>query len=528
MPWLLLACVAVLSLPLVLMALIKHRLKGYRYTLPADTSSGLSSRTTTPHTIAIIGAGVAGMRAALLLAKRGCHVTLYEANDYLGGKLGSWKIPNPQSATGESWVSHGFHAIFGHYYNFKAFLNELGCNELQRVSDYEIFGLDGQRFGFKGLWKTPIFNLVSMAFLGVFRARDVVKAPTRDLMGLFLEYDKQTTFKKFDGVSFAKFDDLAALPRSLKLAFHTFGRAFFASPDKLSLAELIKCFHYYYLSQDSGLLYDYPTRDYQLWILEPFRKAFEAASGTIRLKTPISQISRAGSGFDLDGTNFDSVIVATPAQQAKTLVASLDSALDTQMKDIKKGQRYAVWRIWIDRDLRDGLAMFVITEKVRVLDSITLFHRYEKETIDSLKSPTKAVLELHCYALPDDVNDGDVRALFSQELEKHFPEMKGFAVLHESLQIRDDFTAFHVGQAALRPGVESGISGLYFAGDWVDLPIPAMLLEAACTSGLWAANSILRTLGLAQAPVETVATRGVLFGVPETKARRDAVQLLLK
>jgi carotenoid phi-ring synthase / carotenoid chi-ring synthase len=528
MLWILIPFVALLALPWLLQALIKFRLKGYRFTLAAEALTAPAPIRNTPHTVAVIGAGVAGMRAALLLAKRGCHVTLYEANEYLGGKLGSWKIPNPQSTTGESWISHGFHAIFGHYYNFKAFLNELSCSELQRVTDYEIFGLDGQRFGFKGLWKTPIFNLISMAFLGVFRARDVVKAPTRDLMGLFLEYDKETTFKKFDGVSFAKFDELAALPRSLKLAFHTFGRAFFASPDKLSLAELIKCFHYYYLSQDSGLLYDYPTRDYQLWILEPFRKAFEAAGGTLRLKTPVAHISRSGVGFDLDGVNFDSVIVATPAQQAKNLVASLDEALGQRMKDIKKSQRYAVWRIWIDRDLRDGLAMFVITEKVRVLDSVTLFHRYEKETIDSLKSPTKAVLELHCYAMPDDVTDGDVRALFSQELEKHFPEVKGFSVLHESLQIRDDFTAFHVGQAALRPGVESGISGLYFAGDWVDLPIPAMLLEAACTSGLWAANSILRTLGLAQAPVETVATRGVLHGIPETQARRDAVQLLLK
>ena len=56
------------------------------------------------------------------------------------------------------------------------------------------------------------------------------------------------------------------------------------------------------------------------------------------------------------------------------------------------------------------------------------------------------------------------------------------------------------------------IPGLFLAGDWVKLPIPAMLMEAACSSGLMASNGILHSEGLAEDPVYTVPVRGLLAG----------------
>jgi carotenoid phi-ring synthase / carotenoid chi-ring synthase len=528
MLWLFISIVILGLLPAALPWIISRRLNGYRLHFVAPSEKP-NNKHVEPFRVAIIGAGVAGMRTAFSLAKRGISVEIYEANHYIGGKLGSWKIENPVSIQGESWVSHGFHGIFGHYYNFRSFLKELGCdNQMARTTDYEIFGLNGTRFGFKNLWKTPVLNLVSMALKKVFPIGPVVKAPTRDLMRLFLEYDKKTTFQALDGVSFSQFDDMAKLPASLKLSFHTFGRAFFASPQKLSLAELIKCFHYYYLSQDSGLLYEYPTRDYEPWILKPFRDQFLALGGVIHLSTPVSSLAKKEQSFLVNGNQFDAVVVATSSAHAKTLIPTLkDSALTDRFSKMAVGERYAIWRIWIDKDIRQHLAMFVITEKELVLDSVSLFHRYEKETIESMQPQVKAVLELHCYAMSDNVNDDNIRSLFRAELEAHFPELKGFEVLHEHMQIRNDFTAFHVGQATIRPGTESGIKGLTFAGDWVDMPIPAMLLEAATSSGLMAANSIFRQLQLNEEPIETVALQGALFGIPQSGGQKAALQQLV-
>jgi isorenieratene synthase len=93
-------------------------------------------------------------------------------------------------------------------------------------------------------------------------------------------------------------------------------------------------------------------------------------------------------------------------------------------------------------------------------------------------------------------------------------------VLHEVLQVKQDFTAFHVGCHRDRPGTQTGVPGLFCAGDWVKLPFPAMLLEAACASGIVAANHILQMDGLREEPVLSVPLRGLMAGIPEPPGRK--------
>jgi isorenieratene synthase len=68
--------------------------------------------------------------------------------------------------------------------------------------------------------------------------------------------------------------------------------------------------------------------------------------------------------------------------------------------------------------------------------------------------------------------------------------------------------------------VETGVPGLYCAGDWVKLPFPAMLLECACASGLWAANGLLREAGLREEPVRSVPLKGLMAGMPHPPGRK--------
>jgi isorenieratene synthase len=82
-------------------------------------------------------------------------------------------------------------------------------------------------------------------------------------------------------------------------------------------------------------------------------------------------------------------------------------------------------------------------------------------------------------------------------------------VLREHLNVKHDFPAFHAGMHSERPPHATGVPGLYFAGDWVKLPFPAMIMEAACTSAFFAANSIFDGAGLRQEPVLTVPLRGL-------------------
>jgi isorenieratene synthase len=100
------------------------------------------------------------------------------------------------------------------------------------------------------------------------------------------------------------------------------------------------------------------------------------------------------------------------------------------------------------------------------------------------------------------------------ELFDYLPELRRAGIVGEHLQVNRNFTAFHTGMRAQRPCVETEDPRLVLAGDWTALPVPAMLMEAAVTSGLAAANAILRQEGVREEPVYSVPLRGLLARSP--------------
>lgn len=508
--------------PRLLRALIKRRLGGFRR--QANTVDwSKPERLKSVKRVAVVGGGVAGLTAAVTLARRGFQVTVLEANDYLGGKLGSWPV---ELAPGRRvWASHGFHAFFPHYFNLNRFLDSLGLRGgFQSIGDYVILAPGGEAVRFAALDTTPVFNLLSLMRAGIFGLGDALKAPGRDLYGIFLEYEQDKTFERYDHLSFADFNRLAKVPPRLKVAFNTFARAFFADEDKLSFAELVKSFHFYYLGQDGGLVYEYPVRDYEAAFLAPIRAELARHGAEVKLGHRVGGFERRGDGYVLDGERFDKVVLATDVVGASSIMSKavgFDDAVRVPLAKLTPGQRYAVLRVWVDKDVREDIPVFVIIDREEVLDAVTVYHRFEEETrADLAAHGGGAVLELHCYAVPEHLTDEQVRAALLDEVVRFFPELAGFEVKHEVLQVKRDFTAFHVGQYAARPTVETGVPGFACAGDWVKLPFPAMLLECACASGLWAANVFLREEGLREEAVVSVPLKGLMAGMPQPPTRK--------
>lgn len=69
--------------------------------------------------VTVIGGGLAGMSAALHLARLGCRVSLYEASGRLGGKAGA-------NRNGADFDDHGFHIFPSWYLNIWQLVEELG------------------------------------------------------------------------------------------------------------------------------------------------------------------------------------------------------------------------------------------------------------------------------------------------------------------------------------------------------------------------------------------------------------------
>ena len=517
---------AALSFRPIVRAVVRHRLGPSKRVVTAPSDDDLRE-VGTPRRAAVIGGGLAGISAASTLGERGYDVVLYEAESFLGGKIGSWQTTLPDGS--QTFICHGFHAFFRHYYNLNRFLDRLSIRDRFRsIGDYVIVERDGGTLSFEGIETTPILNLLSLARKGVYSMREVMFGPARDLMGIFLEYDQKQTFERLDGISFAEFADAARLPRRLRLAFGTFARAFFADEDRMSLAELVKSFHYYFLGHDGGLVYDIPEGEYETTLLAPIREHLEGLGVELRLGSRAEQLKILGDdGFSIGEEHYDAVVIATHVVGARNLVQNAEGASDelrSRFSDLRPGQRYAVLRLWLNEPFERPLPPFVITERDQFLDAVAFNDRYENDAEAWAKENGGSVMELHCYAVPDEAPDDEaIRKGLISELHHLFPELVGADIFHEDFKVRRDFPAFHVNRHANRPPITSPHPGLVFAGDWVKLDFPAMLMEGAFTSGIVAANHLLEAEGLSPALVESVPPRGVMAGMPWPPAREKWV-----
>ena len=73
--------------------------------------------------VIVVGAGIAGLSAALRLAERDFKVTLVEQNNFLGGKLGAHKHVEPCP---DDYHEHSFHMYLNWYHNFWRIADEIG------------------------------------------------------------------------------------------------------------------------------------------------------------------------------------------------------------------------------------------------------------------------------------------------------------------------------------------------------------------------------------------------------------------
>ena len=75
--------------------------------------------------IGIVGAGLAGMVAAMDLADAGHDVEMFELRPYVGGKVSSWKDKDGNH------IEMGLHVFFGCYYNLFGIMKRTGSFDSQ-------------------------------------------------------------------------------------------------------------------------------------------------------------------------------------------------------------------------------------------------------------------------------------------------------------------------------------------------------------------------------------------------------------
>jgi isorenieratene synthase len=472
-----------------------------------------------PLHVCVIGGGLAGVAAATVLSERGARVTLFEREASLGGRVSGW----PDRLDGTPFdMERGFHAFFRHYYNLRRLLRRIDppLRKLMPLEDYPILGPDGFRESFAGVPRRPPFNLMAVVWrTPTMRLRDTLRINHRAARAM-LAFDAERTYTAYDEITAKDYlDSLRFPPRARQMLFDVFAHSFFNPEEEFSAGELLMMFHYYFLGNPEGLVFDVLTEPFRAAIWQPFEELLQSNGVTLRLRLPVDALEGGPDGrwrvrANGEAVIADAVVLALDVPGLKTLVGASprlgDGAWRQSIEALEVTRPFAVWRLWLDRPLDAGRAPFAGTTGFGLLDNISLYHLFERDSRSWAERHGGAVAELHGYAIDPGLDEQAIRADLLAQLHAVYPETRGATILDERFLLRRDCPAFPPGCFAGRPGVRTPFPGVVLSGDFVKIPFPSALMERACTSGILAANEILSERGVGCEPVRTIPERGLL------------------
>ncbi|WP_018221642.1 FAD-dependent oxidoreductase [Salinispora pacifica] len=496
------------------------RLLGVREQV-VEQGGGGPSRVPRPAPTVVVGGGIAGMSAAVVLAERGVPVTVLEAAPTIGGRLGAWPEASPD---GTRTNEHGFHAFFRQYYNWRNILRRVDptLGFLRQIPRYPVLSARWPTEEFGKLPPAAPANLLALLLRSPsLRLRDL-RAMNRDAALPLLSYDPIQTYAEFDDTTADALLTSLRLPdRARAMLFEVFSHSFFNHEAEMSAAEMIAQFHFYLLGNPEGLAFDCPTADYATSIWQPLTRHLEQHGGRIITEAAVTGLHRDAAGWQVvsaagayearhvvlavDPPALAALVAASPilAEAAPDLVARMPAFG-------RPGPPYAVARYWCAGDVDPGRAVFSGVSRQPTLDSVTLYHRLEAESRRWAARNGGAVVELHAYACEPDVPAEELAERMWRELRPLWPEAGRLRIRELRARVEAQAPAFPPGSHAERPGVRTDAARLYLAGDGIRTDFPSALMERSAATGILAANHILRDEGGATEPVHSIRPRGLL------------------
>ncbi|MBF2083230.1 9,9'-di-cis-zeta-carotene desaturase [Thermoleptolyngbya sp. C42_A2020_037] len=156
--------------------------------------------------VAIVGAGLAGLAAAVELVDAGHEVSIYEARTFVGGKVGSWI-----DADGNH-IEMGLHVFFNNYNNLFALMRKVGAYEAllpkEHVHNFVNRGGEIGKLDFRFLLGAPFHGLKAFFTTGQLtlldKLQNAIALGTSPIVPGLVNYDlAMKLIRDLDSVSFA-------------------------------------------------------------------------------------------------------------------------------------------------------------------------------------------------------------------------------------------------------------------------------------------------------------------------------------
>jgi carotenoid phi-ring synthase / carotenoid chi-ring synthase len=469
--------------------------------------------------VVIIGSGIAGLSAAAHLASRGITPIVLEASSsWAGGRLCGGEADTFEYE-GRTWSfkpDHGVHAVWDGYHNMRA--------TLQRFTNVELRPSDGEE------WINRWGRKVSMIEAGSMVRSGWIPAPFHYLQ-LLLRPRFWLTITPYDFLSFPglvfsilwtvgldpikeqvaldglKMDEyFRGWTRNLKATFVGLGANLLAAPpESINLTAFIAAIRFYTMLRRDSWGMHYFTGNSHDHLIKPLIDYIESKGGKVIYGATAQSLQKEGEDWrvivdDDERRGMRSVlahhiILATqsPASQRLLLTGEATRAEASKL-NFPPAVRTIVVRMWFSKAPRTGASSGMCTGHFQIDNFFWLSRIYDEFT--EWRERGGSAVEVHIYGTEAMLDQPDKNLLIQavNEIQMAFPELKGHFVHGVVRRNSRTHTVFRV-PTKDSLYVVTPFSNVFACGDWIGFDTPSMWMERATTTGIAAANEVLRANG---------------------------------
>jgi squalene-associated FAD-dependent desaturase len=424
--------------------------------------------------IAIIGAGVSGLAAAIRLIEVGCpNITLFEARKEAGGRTRSYIDLH----TGDK-LDNGQHLLMGCYSATLRYLHAIGSDGLLQRAPLSIRFHEAGREHPAILQippdSAPPVNLLA----GLWSSHLLTSREKFSATRLGLAIDIGSNTNKYNDMTCQRLFAALHQPAGLitKLWAPIVLATINAPIEKASAMLFINVFREAFLSGREGSDLLLPTAGLSDLLIDPAMQMIEKNGATVNLSTPVRAIEEQNGNLEIvtdgDRENFDAVIYCGQS------TAPLPSIIRSTIPEFEFSPIVNAY-FWLDRELfSTPLHSFLGTTLQWA------FPRHSDCSPQRLASTVSAA-----DALQEHTNE-EIRHILWTDICNTIPAARAARLTHYQIIREKRATPFITPSVQnARPGNTTNIPGIFIAGDIVQNGLPATI-EGAVRNGFSAADAL--------------------------------------
>ncbi len=450
--------------------------------------------------IAIFGAGVAGLAAAVELVDKGHTVEIYEKRKVLGGKVSVWK-----DSEGDS-IESGLHIIFGGYTQLQSYLKRVGAEHNYQWKEHSLIYAEengAQSVFNKANLPSPwgeIVGCLQTNFLTLWDKISLIKGIYPAITGNeeYFRSQDYMTYSEWHRLKGISEHSLQKLWRAIALAMN------FIEPNVISARPMITIFNYFgtnYTATKFAFFRKNPGDS----MIEPMRQYIQSKGGRIFVDAKLNRFELNSDDTIKEALLRDGHKVTADAYISALPVHNLKKILPVKWLEHKYfrnlhefvGSPVINCQLWFDQKITDtdNLMFSQGTLFATFADvSITCPDDFQSGMGSANGGSVMSMVLAPAHQLLDMPNDF-ITDLVVKEIHNRFPKSRDAKLLKSTLvKIPQSVYKAVPDVDKFRPDQISPIKNFFLSGDYTDQHYLASM-EGAALSGKLVAEKLLNRYG---------------------------------